>query len=57
MLDKDYHFTESYTLVHHCGFSLEDVNKMTLIERSAYIKLRNEESERESEEIENMKSK
>jgi hypothetical protein len=48
---------ESYTLVHHCGFSLEDVNKMTFIERTEYLKLRNEESERESAEIENMKSK
>tara|TARA_R110002167_G_scaffold194092_1_gene396724 strand:- start:900 stop:1073 length:174 start_codon:yes stop_codon:yes gene_type:complete len=57
VLEKDYYITESYTLVHHCGFSLEDVYKMTLLDRSAYIKLRNEESERESAEIENMKSK
>tara|TARA_R100000458_G_scaffold15587_2_gene13286 strand:+ start:1875 stop:2048 length:174 start_codon:yes stop_codon:yes gene_type:complete len=57
VLEKDYHFKESYTLVHHCGFSLQDVNRMTLLERTAYIKLRNEESERENEEIEKMKSK
>jgi|TARA_R100000458_G_scaffold58174_1_gene65676 hypothetical protein len=57
VLEQDYHYQESYALVHHCGFSLEDVNKMTFIERTEYLKLRNEESERESAEIENMKSK
>tara|TARA_R110000822_G_scaffold215118_1_gene350014 strand:- start:648 stop:797 length:150 start_codon:yes stop_codon:yes gene_type:complete len=48
---------ESYTLVHHCGFSLKDVFGMTLLERTAYVKLRKEESDRESEEMESMKSK
>ncbi len=57
MLEQDYYYKESYALVHHCGFRLEDVYKMTFIERTEYLKLRSEESERESAEIENMKSK
>tara|TARA_R100000742_G_C4174508_1_gene11662 strand:- start:2 stop:175 length:174 start_codon:yes stop_codon:yes gene_type:complete len=57
VLEKDYHYTESYTLVHHCGFSLKDVYGMTFMERNEYIKLRNEENERENAEIEKMKSK
>jgi len=48
---------EAYILVHQCGFTYNDVKDMTFIERNSFIKLRVEESERESAEMENAQSK
>ena len=48
---------EAYILVHQCGFTYNDVKNMTYTERSSFIKLRVEESEREIAEMENAQSK
>jgi hypothetical protein len=48
---------EAYLLVHHCGFSYQDVMNMTFNERLSFSKQRVEESQRESEEIEKIRSK
>ena len=48
---------QAYILVKHVNFSFEDVTDLTLIERLDYIKLLNEEREREKEEIDKAKSR
>jgi len=57
MLEGDYFINESYLLVHQCGFSYSDVLQLTFKERSAYIKMRVEESDREKAEMESSQSK
>lgn len=46
---------QAYFLVKHVNISLSDVGSLTLIERTAYMKLFNEEKQKESEELEQLK--
>jgi hypothetical protein len=48
---------QAYILVKHINFSFEDVKGLTLLERMDYIKLYNEERQREKEEIDKVKSR
>ena len=44
---------QAYFLVKHVNLSLSDVEKLTLLERSTYIKLLKEERTQQNEELEN----
>ena len=51
VLDLDELLLEAYILVHRVGFTYKDVKELTRTERTAFLKLFQEELKREDDEI------